>query len=83
MVFKWILGLFIALLLIDHFWVHYGGKYAEKARSEYREELKKGLGDAKAVELQHAHRESIIDNIYKTIKNTIQGAKEQQTKENK
>ncbi|MEN3034483.1 MAG: hypothetical protein ABDH18_05800 [Aquificaceae bacterium] len=81
MVFKWIVGLLIAMLLIDHFWVHYGGKYAEKARSEYREDLKKGLGDAKAVELQQAHRESIIDNIYKTIKNTVQGDKNKQSKE--
>lgn len=68
---RWIIGIILAFLLIDHIWVHYGGPLAEKLRGEYREELKKGTIEKKEVPLQQSYRKSIIDEAWERIKNAL------------
>jgi len=68
---KWIAGIILAFLLIDHLWVHYGGPLAERLRGQYREELKKGDIEKEEVPLQQSYRKSIIDEAWERIKNAL------------
>ncbi|MFN3471207.1 MAG: hypothetical protein ACK4ZR_01190 [Aquificaceae bacterium] len=73
---RWILGLAVAFLLIDHIWVHFGGPFIERLRGEYREELKKATGD-KAIELQQSYRKSLLDELWEKAKELVKGKKEE------
>ncbi|MFN3975568.1 MAG: hypothetical protein ACK4LT_00670 [Aquificaceae bacterium] len=73
---RWILGLVVAFLLIDHIWVHFGGPFIERLRGEYREELKKATGD-KAIELQQSYRKSLLDELWEKAKELVKGKKEE------
>ena len=68
---RWILGIILAFLLIDHLWVHYGGPLAERLRGQYREELKKGVIEKEEVHLQQSYRKSIIDEVWERIKKVL------------
>ncbi len=68
---KWIVGIILAFILIDHLWVHYGGPLAERLRGEYREELKKGAIEKEEVPLQQSYRKSIIDEVWERIKKVL------------
>ena len=68
---RWILGIILAFLLIDHLWVHYGGPLAERLRGQYREELKKGAIEKEEVHLQQSYRKSIIDEVWERIKKVL------------
>ncbi len=68
---RWIVGIILAFLLIDHLWVHYGGPLAEKVRGQYREELKKSAIEKEDVHLQQSYRKSIIDEAWERIKNAL------------
>ncbi len=68
---KWIVGIILAFLLMDHLWVHYGGPLAERLRGQYREELKKGDIEKEEVHLQQSYRKSIIDEAWERMKNAL------------
>lgn len=77
---KWIVGLILAFLLIDHVWVHYGGPLAERLRGEYREELKKGTIEKEEVPLEQSYRKSILDELWEKVKGVLKSEKEEQNK---
>jgi hypothetical protein len=64
---RWILYLLVGFLIIDHLWVHYGGPFVEKLRGGYTEELKKHP-EWQKVELEQAHKQSILDKLLEKIK---------------
>ncbi|MEJ7554487.1 MAG: hypothetical protein WKI50_00945 [Aquificaceae bacterium] len=68
---RWIVGIILAFILIDHLWVHYGGPLVERLRGEYREELKKGVIEKEEVHLQQSYRKSIIDEVWERIKKVL------------
>lgn len=68
---RWIAGIIIAFLLIDHVWVHYGNPIMDKLRGEYREELKKGSLEREVVPLEQAYRKSILDKLWERVKGMI------------
>ncbi len=68
---RWLVGITVAFLIIDHLWVHYGGPIIEKWRGEYREELKKGGGEEVQVPLEQAYRKSILDSLWERIREVI------------
>lgn len=74
---KWILGIIVALLLIDHIWVHFGGPTIEKLRGQYEEDIKKGMKDSEEVALQQLHRKSIIDGLIEKAKSLVRKEQEQ------
>ncbi|MFN7065400.1 MAG: hypothetical protein ACK4OF_04560 [Aquificaceae bacterium] len=67
---RWIVGILIAFLLIDHIWIHLAGPYLEKLRGEYREELKRSV-DPQYIELQQSYKKSIIDQILEKAKELL------------
>lgn len=68
---RWITGIIIAFLVIDHVWIHYGSPIVDKLRSEYRKELKKGAVEKKEVPLEQAYRKSILDKLWEKTKEAI------------
>lgn len=54
-------------MIMDHLWVHYGGPFVEKLRSEYAQELKKHP-EWQKVELEQAYKQSILDRLWDRIK---------------
>ncbi|MCS7171472.1 MAG: hypothetical protein N3D14_05205 [Aquificaceae bacterium] len=75
---KWISGIIVAFLLIDHFWVHFGGPMAERLRGGYREELKKGFLQKEEVPLQQSYRKSILDELWEKGKGLLKGNESRQ-----
>ncbi len=68
---RWIVGIILAFLLIDHLWVHYGGPVIEELRGKHREELKKGTIEKEEVQLQQSYRKSILDEAWDRIKKVL------------
>jgi hypothetical protein len=64
---RWNLYLLVDFLIIDHLWVHYGGPFIERLRSEYTQKLKKNP-EWQKVELEQAYKQSILDNLWEKIK---------------
>lgn len=76
---KWIIGIIIAFLLIDHFWVHVGGKLLERKREDYKEITGKSpVGVEKTgIPLQQAHKKSILDNLWERLNNAIKNVRKE------
>ena len=68
---KWLIYLLIAFLLIDHFWVHYGGPFLESMRGSYREELKKATQNWEQVQTQQLYKQSILDKILEKLRGLV------------
>lgn len=75
---RWLLGLLIAFLIIDHLWVHLGGPFVERLRGEYREEIKSMVKEGQEVKLVQSHRQSIIDQLIQKVKSLL---KKEESKE--
>ncbi len=75
---RWIVGIIVAFLIIDHIWVHYGGPIAERLRGEYREELKKGTLEKEEVPLQQSYRKSILDEAWEKTKKLLKKEENQE-----
>jgi hypothetical protein len=75
---KWILYLLVGFLIIDHLWVHYGGPFIERLRGEYAEELEKNP-EWQKVELEQAHKQSILDKLWEKIKQLTRKDKEEKS----
>ncbi|MEJ5338839.1 MAG: hypothetical protein ACK42C_09070 [Aquificaceae bacterium] len=75
---RWIAGIILAFLLIDHIWVHYGGPLAERLRGQYREELKRGTIEKEEVPLQQSYRKSILDQAWERVKGALKREKAEQ-----
>ncbi len=74
---RWIVGILIAFLLIDHLWVHFGGPALERLRGEYREELKKATGN-ETTELQQSYRKSLLDELWEKARDIAKGKKSEE-----
>jgi len=74
---RWILGLLVAFLVIDHLWVHFGGPFVEKLREEYKKEIAK---EGQEVKLAELHKKSIIDQLIERVKGLL-GKKEESKEE--
>lgn len=68
---KWLLGLLVAFLVIDHLWVHYGGPFFEKLRADYREDLKKSGIETQDIQIQQEYRKSILDQLLEKLKSAL------------
>ncbi|MCS6957585.1 MAG: hypothetical protein RMK75_03900 [Aquificaceae bacterium] len=79
MLIKWIAGVILAFLIIDHIWVHYGGPFLEKYRSQYREELKKGTVEKQEVPMEQSYRKSILDETWERVKGLLRRDDEEKT----
>ncbi|MFN3946467.1 MAG: hypothetical protein ACK4LA_00040 [Aquificaceae bacterium] len=71
---RWVVGILIIFLLIDHFWVHVGKSYLDRLRGEYRQELKNAT-ENETIELQESYKKSILDELWEKAKEVIQKAK--------
>ncbi|MCS7262960.1 MAG: hypothetical protein NZ560_06060 [Aquificaceae bacterium] len=80
---KWIVGLILALLVIDHLWVRYGGPVAERLRGEYGQELKKHAQEHghTVVPTQQAYRKSIIEELVEKAKTKLKEEEGQKSDE--
>lgn len=67
---KWIAGIIIALLLIDHFWVHVGGPTIDRLRGEYKEISKSDI-QKEEIPLRQSYRKSILDEIWEKLKEMV------------
>ncbi len=74
---KWIIGIIIAFLLIDHLWVHVGGKLVERTREDYKEITEKSTIEKTEIPLQQAHRKSILDNLWERLNNAIKNVRKE------
>jgi len=74
---RWILYLLVGFLIIDHLWVHYGGPFVERLRSEYLIEEIKGNPNWQPVELEQAYKQSILDKLWERIKQLAKKEKEE------
>ncbi len=72
---KWIVGILIAFLLMDHLWVHFGRPALERLRGEYREELKKAN---ETTELQQSYRKSLLDELWEKAREIAKGKKSEE-----
>lgn len=68
---KWILGIILALLFIDHLWVHYGGPAIEKLRVYYGGDIKKKGTEKEEVPIKQAYRKSVIDELWEKGKKLL------------
>lgn len=75
---KWLVGLLLAFLIVDHLWVHYGGPFFEKLRAQYREELKESGIERQDIQIQQSHRKSILDELIEKLKTALK--REEKTK---
>jgi len=75
---RWIAGIIIAFLLIDHVWVHYGSPIIDRWRGEYREELKKATNEKEIVPIEQAYRKSLLDELWEKVKGFIKRDKDTQ-----
>lgn len=75
---KWILGILLVFLLIDHIWVHLGGPAVEKLRGQYEEDVKKSMKNAEDVPIQQLHRKSIIDELIEKAKSLVKKEEKEQ-----
>lgn len=73
---KWIVGIIVVVLLIDHIWVHFGGPVIKELRGQYEEEVKKGIKDGEEVAIQQLHRKSIIDELIEKAKGLVKKEEE-------
>lgn len=73
---KWITGILLAFLLIDHVWVHYGGPLAERLRGQYREELKRNGPEKEKVSSPQPYRRSILEEAWGRIEGMLKRGKE-------
>jgi len=76
---RWIVGIIIAFLLIDHVWVHYGSPIIDRCRGEYREELKKATNEKEIVPIEQAYRKSLLDELWEKVKGLIKRDKDTQS----
>ncbi len=74
---KWIIGIIIAFLLIDHLWVHVGGKIVERTREDYKEITGKSTIEKTEIPLKQAHRKSILDNLWEQLNNAIKNVRKE------
>ncbi|ADC88920.1 hypothetical protein Thal_0285 [Thermocrinis albus DSM 14484] len=73
---RWLIGLLVIYLLIDHLWVHYGASFWERYREEYAESLKKYNPDYNPPPIQQTEKQSIIDKLVEKVRSFIKKEKD-------
>ncbi|MCS6997869.1 MAG: hypothetical protein N2648_00085 [Aquificaceae bacterium] len=74
---KWIVGIILAFLLIDHIWVHYGGPTIERLRDYYGGDIKKKGTEKEEVSVKQAYEKSLLDELWEKGKNLLNREKEE------
>ncbi|MCS7307007.1 MAG: hypothetical protein NZ526_00475 [Aquificaceae bacterium] len=66
---KKLLIILVVFLLVDHFWIHYGGAFVEKLKGDYSEGLERRPIETENVQIKQIYKKSILDQLWEKIKN--------------